>query len=153
MKRSKQYLGNCVSQWVSYTRLIKQKVTMWVGGAGICITERCLCVTRHRKENLELRKQHFVHGLQSAHWCTQIRRQEAYGLPCSSGTLVGRTDPLPVENSVLCRQYASNKSWCSFAFNMSYLEGILEAKWRADRPSWREEYWLSHIMIDRNRPA
>jgi hypothetical protein len=40
---------------------------MWVGGAGICITERFLCVTKHRKEGLELRKQHFVHELQSAH--------------------------------------------------------------------------------------
>jgi hypothetical protein len=30
---------------------------MWVGGSGMCITEPCLCVTRNRKENLDLRKQ------------------------------------------------------------------------------------------------
>jgi len=101
----------------------------------MCITEPCLCVTRHHKERLDLRKQHFVRGLQSAHWCTQICRQEASGLPCSSGTHVGRKDPVLVQNSVLCRQCASNKSLCSFAFNMSYLEGMLEALWRTDHPS------------------
>jgi len=30
---------------------------MWVAGPGMCITEPCLCVTRHRKESLDLRKQ------------------------------------------------------------------------------------------------
>jgi len=128
---------------------------MWVGGPGTCVTEPCVCVTRHRKERLDLRKQHFVRGLQSAHWCSQIRRQEASGLPCSSVTQVGRTDPVPVENSVLCRQYASNKTWCSFALNISYLEGMLEDLWRTDRPSWKSRIlafsyyaWLQPATIN-----
>lgn len=33
---------------------------MWVGGPGICITEPCLCATRHRKESLDLRKQNIL---------------------------------------------------------------------------------------------
>ena len=91
-----------------------------------------------------------AHGLQSAHWCTQFRFAER-----TRGTSVLPADPVIVETFVLCKRYASNKAWWSFAVNMSYFEGMVEALWRADRPSWQRRIlafscydWLEQATIN-----